>query len=493
MTINNQQLDQHLDSGMSPKDAAEFEQWLQDDEHLNLLAARAELHTDLRRSLQRRGIQQEVMNSFHGLTSLASEQHAEPNSPQHTRTHETTAINSAARATALSKQWLILTVAIAAMLLFTFLSLPQSDTPKQQTSKSQELIARVAYQQNADWSSGPREIGDAIDGGMMQLQVGIARLDFSNGATVTLQGPAKFEILSADRTRLHQGILTVHVPGTAIGFHIETPAIDVVDLGTAFGLAVGFDGETDVCVFEGEVEVSATGETSNSEGRLLHAGNAVRSKPLTGKLETVLYKTNRFEDGWPVTSGVLQATGLMKFVSPGPEFVPGRFEDNEHIVVFAEQQGVKLESELLVDLISPGLYQRIHRHNNEKIATGTTIRSYLLQLDPLGTRERNSENKPRVAGQITFDKPIIGLIAGTARLTKTDTLLGHPQGKYKTTRRGIEPTRKEDNLGLKHDAVILSDDRRTLSLDLSAGSAVDQIRVIVQEAEQKQDKEQEIK
>jgi len=40
--------------------------------------------------------------------------------------------------------------------------------------------------------------------------------------------------------------------------------------------------------------------------------------------------------------------------------------------------------------------------------------------------------------------------------------------------------------------VILSDDRRTLSLDLSAGSAVDQIRVIVQEAEQKQDKEQDI-
>ena len=317
----------------------------------------------------------------------------------------------------------------------------------------------------------------------MHLQVGIARLDFSNGATVTLQGPAKFEVLSADRTRLHEGVLTVHVPETAIGFEIETPTVDVVDLGTAFGLAVGVDGETDVCVFEGEVEVSAIGETSSSEGRLVLAGNAVRSKPLQGKLESVRYETNRFEESWPVTSGVLQATGLMKFVSPGPEFVPGKYEDNEHIVVFAERQGIKLESELLVDLSSPGLYQRIHRHNDVEIAAGTMVRSYLLQLDPLGTRERNSENKPRVTGQITFDKPVIGLIASTARLTSTDTLLGHPDGQYKTTRRGIEPTRKEDNLGLKRDAVILSDDRRTLSLDLSAGSAVDQIRVIVQETE----------
>ena len=90
-----------------------------------------------------------------------------------------------------------------------------------------------------------------------------------------------------------------------------------------------------------------------------------------------------------------------------------------------------------------------------------------------------------MTGQITFDKPVIGLIAGTARLTNTDMLLGHPDGQYKTTRRGIEPTRKEENLGIKRDAVILSEDRRTLSLDLSAGSAVDQIRVIVEEPEQK--------
>ena len=483
MNVNNTDIDQHFDDALSSEDAARLEQWLQNGDNLDQWAARAELHADLRRSLQRRGIQQQARDSFSELNSQSSGQEAIPNIQQHTLTPEKSPVGSSGHKTTFAQRWLILTIATAAVVLFAFVTLRKSDSPIKQTLNGRKSIARITYQQNAGWSSGSRLTGDTIAGGMVHLQVGIARLDFSNGATVTLQGPAKFEVLSADRTRLHEGVLTVHVPETAIGFEIETPTVDVVDLGTAFGLAVGVDGETDVCVFEGEVEVSAIGETSSSEGRLVLAGNAVRSKPLQGKLESVRYETNRFEESWPVTSGVLQATGLMKFVSPGPEFVPGKYEDNEHIVVFAERQGIKLESELLVDLSSPGLYQRIHRHNDVEIAAGTMVRSYLLQLDPLGTRERNSENKPRVTGQITFDKPVIGLIASTARLTSTDTLLGHPDGQYKTTRRGIEPTRKEDNLGLKRDAVILSDDRRTLSLDLSAGSAVDQIRVIVQETE----------
>lgn len=483
MNVNNTHIDQHLDDDLSSEDAARLEQWLKDDEHLHQWVERAELHTDLRRSLRRRGIQQQAVESFAGLNPQSNEQEAKSNVQQHVSTPESHSGRASRRKTTFPKRWLILTIATAAVVLFTFISLPKTGLPEKRSLDGRNSIAKIAYQQNAGWSSGSRLTGDTIDAGMMQLQVGIARLDFSNGATVTLQAPAKFEVLSAGRTRLHEGVLTVHVPGTAIGFEIETPTVDVVDLGTAFGLAVGVDGETDVCVFEGEVEVSAIGKPPNSEGRLVLAGSAVRSKPLQGKLESVRYETNRFEKSWPVTSGVLQATGLMKFVSPGPEFVPGRYEDNEHIVVFAERQGIKLDSKLRVDLSSPGLYQRIHRHNDEEIAAGTMVRSYLLQLDPLGTRERNSDNKPRVIGQITFDKPVIGLIASTARLTSTDTLLGHPNGQYKTTRRGIEPTRKEDNLGLKRDAVILSDDRRTLSLDLSAGSAVDQIRVLVQETE----------
>ena len=78
----------------------------------------------------------------------------------------------------------------------------------------------------------------------------------------------------------------------------------------------------------------------------------------------------------------------------------------------------------------------------------------------------------------------MGLIGGTTQLISTDELLGHPRGNYGNTRRGIEPARPDDQPDSGRDKVTLSNDRRTLSLDLSASSAVDQIRVIVLEQPQ---------
>jgi hypothetical protein len=108
------------------------------------------------------------------------------------------------------------------------------------------------------------------------------------------------------------------------------------------------------------------------------------------------------------------------------------------------------------------------------------VRSYLLQLDPIGRLHKKDPNKTRVMGQLTFDRPIVGLIGSTAKLDMTDGVLGHPRGEYPKTQRGIEPTRPADLPDSGRDVVTLSQDRRTLSLDLSAGSAVDQIRVVVQ-------------
>ena len=255
--------------------------------------------------------------------------------------------------------------------------------------------------------------------------------------------------------------------------------MDVIDLGTAFGVSVGADGETDVCVFEGEVEVSLSDSADTPQ--LVREGNAVRSRSKAETIDSVDYSTERFEDAWPITSGVLQATGLMKFVSPGPDFVPGKYEDSSHILVFLERSQVLLESDLEVNVTEPGQYIRPRRRDKQPIAAGQVIRSYLLQLNPIGEFGRKEADGARVIGQITFDRPILGLIGGAKLLTRTDELLGHPLGNYGNTGRGIEPTRPDGPLDSGRDNVTLSGDRRTLSLDLSASSAVDQIRVVVSE------------
>ena len=61
----------------------------------------------------------------------------------------------------------------------------------------------------------------------------------------------------------------------------------------------------------------------------------------------------------------------------------------------------------------------------------------------------------RVIGQITFDRPILGLIGGTTLLNSTDEQLGHPLGDYGDTQRGIEPTRPDDLTDSGRDNVTL--------------------------------------
>lgn len=346
--------------------------------------------------------------------------------------------------------------------------------------RPENAIARISYESHARLPDRDCTVGDLIGIGVLELEVGIVRLDFTNGAMVTLQGPAMFEIIDGERTRLDSGILTASIPESAVGFEVLTPAIDVVDLGTAFGVSVGTDGETDVCVFEGEVEVSRS--ESEDVPQLVREGSAVRSRPEADSIDSVYYATERFEDAWPVTSGVLQATGLMKFVSPGPNFVPGRYEDSEHILVFPERSHVVLESDIDVNVTEPGQYARVRRQDKRPIAAGQAVRSYLLQLNPIGEFTREESDHARVIGQITIDRPILGLIGRTTLLTRTDALLGHPLGNYGMARRGIEPPRPEDQSDSGRDIVTLSLDRHTLSLDLSASSAVDQIRVIVAES-----------
>ena len=268
------------------------------------------------------------------------------------------------------------------------------------------------------------------------------------------------------------GVSSFHIPDAAKGFTVDTADAEVVDLGTAFGLVTGGDGETSVAVFEGEVEV---------EGQLVREGEAVQSGE-SSLPEPLIYDTSRFDRTWPITSGVLQTTGMMKFVSPGPGFVPGRFEDDDHITVFLERREVITSGPVEVDLVDPGEYRRLRRQSGPEIGAGTTVRSYLLQLDPVGFLDKWDGDKPRVEGQITFDRPILGIVAASRKLLATDSMLGHSDGDYGSLPRGLEPPRQtlETAEAEGKDVLILAADRRTLILNIAAGSAVDQIRVLVE-------------
>ena len=75
-------------------------------------------------------------------------------------------------------------------------------------------------------------------------------LEFYCGATVILEGPIDFNLISRTRASC-TGAAAGDDPRSRRGFTIETPALDVVDRGTEVGLRVGAENRTEVHVFKG--------------------------------------------------------------------------------------------------------------------------------------------------------------------------------------------------------------------------------------------------
>ncbi|MAI32373.1 MAG: hypothetical protein CMM07_11975 [Rhodopirellula sp.] len=321
--------------------------------------------------------------------------------------------------------------------------------------------------------------GELVGSGPMTISRGLVRLDFSSGARVAVEGPAQLELVDEMRLVLHRGVVTATVPESASGFVIDTDSAHVVDLGTAFGVSVNDSGLTDVCVFEGEVEVSAPPTVGNAtQPQRLREGEAIRSSKGSNSIDSVVFEASQFENAWPVSSGVLQTTGAIRFVSPGPGFHPGNYKDNEHIVVFPEREGVRPSEQVRVDMVDPGVYAKSPYREKRILAKDQRVTSYLLQLDAF-PEGKNPGRRRSVRGQITFANPIVGVITMDRLLRESEVIFGVPDVSYPSPRT-IEP-RPEGDQRRGFDSLILAADRRTLFVELQENPGhLDQVRVLIE-------------
>lgn len=112
--------------------------------------------------------------------------------------------------------------------------------------------------------------------GILELDSGLAEITFDTGAEITLEGPARLQLESENKTRLTAGRASARVPEQARGFVILTPSSYIRDLGTAFAVEVRDNRETDLHVLEGEVEVTATSPRTVHPPKILRQREAVR-------------------------------------------------------------------------------------------------------------------------------------------------------------------------------------------------------------------------
>jgi len=95
--------------------------------------------------------------------------------------------------------------------------------------------------------------GQLVAPGRIALPSGLVHLQFFNGVQLVVQGPADFDILSAEESVCREGKFHAVVPPHANGFKMRSPLGDLVDFGTEFGLDLRRDAAPSLHVFDGEV------------------------------------------------------------------------------------------------------------------------------------------------------------------------------------------------------------------------------------------------
>ncbi|QDU56653.1 alpha/beta hydrolase family protein [Aeoliella mucimassa] len=144
-------------------------------------------------------------------------------------------------------------------------------------SRSAPTLATVSGANNVTFASSDPQIvvGQQLSKQVVSIESGELELVFSSGATVLLGGRTEVELVSPLLMKLNHGQVTSTVSEGAIGFKVITPNLDVVDLGTEFGVEVDAQGGTDVVVFSGQVRLERDSKALVNVG-LLTEGQGVR-------------------------------------------------------------------------------------------------------------------------------------------------------------------------------------------------------------------------
>ncbi len=332
------------------------------------------------------------------------------------------------------------------------------------------------------------QVGALLTTGVLRLEEGLIVLETERGVSITLEGPAEFEMKSAVVTRLNGGRLTAQVSKQGRGFIVESAALNLADLGTAFGVEVSGD-QTRIAVFDGEVEVdkpTASGDVARRTP--VREGAAVVSTVKQDTIDRVKFRdvAAGFERSRRMSAGVIEIQGDAVFQTAGAPEDPYTYTDSSKILILPERQAVPLESDLEVDLIDSGRVV-IAGDGLEALVEagedGIHLDSFLVQFNRSQiTEKRKSPAKNiRRRGGVRFGREVAGVIVDSTRLRETDDMFGapsfsdnpdHQERRAKGIGSELRGLEKGDEIGL-------SKDRRTLTFTLSTGGDRDQIRVLL--------------
>ncbi len=167
-------------------------------------------------------------------------------------------------------------------------------------------VARVTATRNCSWAEGSEVgYGSRLKAGQkLNLSTGLIEITFDDGAVVVLEGPASFDVESSGRAQLHDGRLAAVVPVQARGFEVVTSHLNVVDLGTEFGVMAESAGTTEVHVFKGLVKAQLLDAKGHQVRTLeLNTSEAARIEPAAAVVARIPARDDEFVRSLSVAAG----------------------------------------------------------------------------------------------------------------------------------------------------------------------------------------------
>src|SRR5690606_438964 len=138
-------------------------------------------------------------------------------------------------------------------------------------SNSPQIVARLTTSFDAQWQGAPPEREkDIVAGTSVSLSAGVAQFDMTGGAAVVVEGPSEFVLKGPNELTLAHGKAAIRADGGK--FVIDTPTMQVIDLGTEFGVESAKSGAAQVMVFDGVVALANRTDDATANTSQLDAG-----------------------------------------------------------------------------------------------------------------------------------------------------------------------------------------------------------------------------
>lgn len=164
-------------------------------------------------------------------------------------------------------------------------------------------IATLVRTSRVVWGTGETPLPDLsrlMPGEHICIDSGRVEILFDTGVELVVTGRADAVIESGMRVVGKLGKFSARVSERGRGFTLETPAMDVIDLGTEFGVEIDATGGTKVAVFQGEVDLQYDRSQSalpagNASGQeRLRVGEAVQIDAAGGRRRLVSVASDDF-------------------------------------------------------------------------------------------------------------------------------------------------------------------------------------------------------